>query len=140
MRHYTLIFIFDESYTNVILIQKKSNKFGHKNLWNGLGGKLEDGETLSYGVFREFYEESNLKYKDANLFAVLSFNDMKVHVFRGIADFPLDYKYETDEGIVKTWNVEDVNFIDTVVNVEWLIEMARDLDTSRKYVEVVYDQ
>jgi len=37
----------------------------HRFKWNGLGGKLEPGESPSAGVFREVMEESNLELGSA---------------------------------------------------------------------------
>ncbi len=60
MRTYTLAIIFNEK---KILLGKKKRGFG-KGLYNGFGGKLEDGETLLEGVERELHEEAGIRCMD----------------------------------------------------------------------------
>ena len=43
-----------------MLHRNKKDKDLHKGKWNGLGGKLEDGETPEEAVIREVKEESGL--------------------------------------------------------------------------------
>lgn len=45
----------------------------HKGKWNGLGGKLEAGESPDECVVREVREESGLRLLDARLRGVLTF-------------------------------------------------------------------
>jgi ADP-ribose pyrophosphatase YjhB (NUDIX family) len=52
----TLCFIRDG---DSILLGMKKRGFG-EGKWNGLGGKLKEGETLEEAVVREVYEESGL--------------------------------------------------------------------------------
>lgn len=47
----------------------------HKGKWNGLGGKLEAGESPDECVRREFKEESGLTLLDPRLRGVLTFPD-----------------------------------------------------------------
>ena len=51
---------------------KKKNDI-HKNKWNGLGGKLEPGESPEECVKREVFEESGLIIKSPNLHGVITF-------------------------------------------------------------------
>ena len=141
MKHYTLAFIFDESYERVVLINKKSNKFEHKGLWNGLGGKFEESDKDLYdSVERECNEESGLAVNNLEKYATLSFNEMQIHVFRGTGIFPPNYKYETDEGIVASKYIEEIDNFPCVENISWLVFLAIDFDKDRKFVEVVYEQ
>ena len=52
----------------------------HKDLWVGLGGKFEAGESPEDCVIREVYEESGLKIQNPKL--------------RGIITFPNDFDSE----------------------------------------------
>lgn len=54
-----------------------SNKRGHfkENIWNGLGGKFEKGETPEDCIIREVEEESGYKIKDPKLKGILLFPD-----------------------------------------------------------------
>ena len=51
---------------------KKKNDI-HKNKWNGLGGKLERGESPEECVKREVFEESGLIIESPNLHGVITF-------------------------------------------------------------------
>jgi 8-oxo-dGTP diphosphatase len=65
---------------------KKKNDL-HEGKYNGLGGKLEDGETPEECVIREVYEESGLMIKNPLFKGMLTFpmfdgkNDWIVFVF-----------------------------------------------------------
>ena len=51
---------------------KKKNDI-HKNKWNGLGGKLIEGESPEECVKREVFEESGLIIESPNLHGVITF-------------------------------------------------------------------
>jgi len=51
---------------------KKENDM-HAGKWNGLGGKLEPGETPEECAIREIYEESGLKVKNLTLKGIITF-------------------------------------------------------------------
>jgi len=59
----------------------------HKGKWNGLGGKMEQGETPEQGVIREVKEESGLLIKNPGLKGFINFplfdgsRDWNVFVF-----------------------------------------------------------
>lgn len=65
---------------------KKKNDI-HKNKWNGLGGKMELGETPEECVIREVKEESGLRIQKPELRGILNFpgfdgeNDWLVFLF-----------------------------------------------------------
>jgi len=52
---------------------KKKKWYSLKGKWNGLGGKMETGETPEECVVREVREESGLRIKDPNLRAIMTF-------------------------------------------------------------------
>jgi 8-oxo-dGTP diphosphatase len=51
---------------------KKENDM-HAGKWNGLGGKMEPGETPEECAIREIYEESGLKVKNLALKGIITF-------------------------------------------------------------------
>jgi 8-oxo-dGTP diphosphatase len=73
MKLATLCYIRKDAQTLMILRNKKKNDM-HAGKWNGLGGKLEPGETPEECAVREVLEESGLKVKKM--------------VFKGIITFP----------------------------------------------------
>lgn len=124
MRLFTLAFLFDPSYSRVLLIHKKRPDWQAGKL-NGIGGKLESEETPLAGIVREIREETNLKI-DAGLlrrFAQLHGHDWQVEVFASTVSGQ-EAKQMTDE------EIEWVNISaippHAIVNLTWLIPMAID--------------
>tara|TARA_Y100000591_G_C21795645_1_gene679184 strand:- start:479 stop:937 length:459 start_codon:yes stop_codon:yes gene_type:complete len=68
----TLCYLTDGNSTLMLHRVKKKNDI-HKNKWNGLGGKLNSGETPEECVVREIKEESGLDIKNPNLKGILTF-------------------------------------------------------------------
>jgi 8-oxo-dGTP diphosphatase len=81
----TLCYIKHNGKTLMVYRNKKPNDI-HEGKWNGLGGKLEAGETPEECVIREVEEESGLSIRDPKLCGLLIFpkfkgNDWYVFVF-----------------------------------------------------------
>lgn len=134
MKHYSLIFLFNQNKTHIVLITKDDE------IYNGLGGKFDEEDiNIEVCAERECNEESNLAVSGLDKFAVLKFEDMQVHVFRAIATFPNAYSYTTEEGLVQSINLDELKDITLVANSKWLIELALAYEDDRKYVEVFYD-
>ncbi len=64
MKKYTLGLIFDQSLSQILLMHKTKPAFQVGKL-NGLGGKIEEGETPEACIAREVREESGLNIKPA---------------------------------------------------------------------------
>lgn len=91
MRNTTLLFLIKKQDNKIseILLAMKKRGFG-VGRWNGVGGKLGDGETIEQAVIREAYEEINIVTKESDLqkVAELAFTfqhrpdfDQLVHVY-----------------------------------------------------------
>jgi len=72
MKLATLCYVQKDDKTLMLYRNKKENDI-HEGKWNGLGGKLEEGETPEECVVREIYEESGLKIKNPKLRGLLTF-------------------------------------------------------------------
>ena len=57
-KNYVVIMLFNKNKDKVLLI--KRNKKPYKNCWNGIGGKIEKGETWFEAAKRECLEETGL--------------------------------------------------------------------------------
>lgn len=68
----TLCYLFYEKQVLMMYRNKKENDF-HEGKWNGLGGKIEKGETALEGIRREVLEESGLIIKTPQLLGVCYF-------------------------------------------------------------------
>ncbi|MAV65175.1 MAG: DNA mismatch repair protein MutT [Candidatus Marinimicrobia bacterium] len=86
MKVSTLCYINDGFKTLMLHRTKKENDM-HKGKWNGLGGKLESGESPEECVKREVFEESGLKISSPILRGIITFpefdtqNDWLVFIY-----------------------------------------------------------
>jgi len=72
MKLATLCYVRWEGQTLMIHRVKKANDM-HQGKWNGLGGKLNPGETPEECAVREIYEESGLTVRNIYLKGFLTF-------------------------------------------------------------------
>ncbi|MBC1738161.1 NUDIX hydrolase [Listeria seeligeri] len=118
MYQYTLCFI--ERADEILLLNRQ--KAPWMGSWNGVGGKIEQGESLLHSIKREITEETGIP---ANAYQIRDIGVMKwfvsgenlggMHLF--IAKLPEDYLYPTpkatEEGILdfkkKTWILNPEN-------------------------------
>jgi 8-oxo-dGTP pyrophosphatase MutT (NUDIX family) len=84
MKEATLLFLVRD---DQVLLAMKKRGFG-ANRWNGVGGKIEPGETIEEAAIRECEEEIDVTPDNLQKMALLTFKneavkgqDMKVHVF-----------------------------------------------------------
>ena len=124
---YTCGFLVDDE-DHVLLIRKNRPAF-QKGRLNGIGGKLEPGETPIQAMAREFREETGLDISEANWreFAVLHIDANETpsvvhfYVTRGSLD---GHRTMTDEELV----VVDAHALpdECLWNLRWLIPLALD--------------
>jgi 8-oxo-dGTP diphosphatase len=72
MKLATLCYVRRDGQTLMIHRVKKANDM-HAGRWNGLGGKLNPGESPEECAIREIYEESGLKVRNPQLKGFLTF-------------------------------------------------------------------
>ena len=82
----TLCYIKDKDKTLMLYRNKKKDDY-HEGKWNGLGGKLEPGETPEDCVLREVKEETGLTIRNPMMHGIITFpkfdgeNDWYVFIF-----------------------------------------------------------
>lgn len=122
MQSYCLGFCKDANTGKVLLI-KKLNPDWQAGMLNGLGGKVEKGETHKDAMVREFEEECGIRVGGWRNFAriVDEKNGHCVWVFRAVADLT-DAKTTTEEEVIL---VDPRNLPENVLDsVTWLVPMA----------------
>lgn len=72
MKLATLCYVRAEGKTLMLLRNKKENDI-HEGKWNGLGGKMNAGETPEECVTREVFEESGLDIREPRLRGIITF-------------------------------------------------------------------
>ena len=98
----TLIYLMDGE--QVLMLERVKKKGDiHIGKWNGLGGKVELGESIKNCAIRELKEESGLSAERFEFAGHITFpefdkngNDWSVHVFRAFG--PSGELVECDEG------------------------------------------
>ena len=72
MKLATLCYLRKDGHTLMLHRIKKENDM-HPGKWNGLGGKLEPGESPEECVVREVEEESGLRIRNPRLHGIITF-------------------------------------------------------------------
>lgn len=94
--HYVLGFLFDEGRDHVLLIQKRRPAWQFGRL-NGIGGKIEAGETPLQAMARECEEEAGLTDLDWQHTATLIGQTFHVEVFAAFSLAAFYAQQKTDE-------------------------------------------
>jgi 8-oxo-dGTP diphosphatase len=126
MTKYVLGFLFDPRLEHVVLIEKRRPGW-QAGKHNGVGGKIEEGETPDQAMVREFREETGVEITTWRQYATLNSHagDFQLNVFFAIsADYDKVVSV-TDEEIV-VWYISELElWKDNIIpNVRWLIPMA----------------
>jgi len=128
---YTLGFIFSEDLKEVLLL--KMNKPGKWNdgLINGVGGHVEPGEGYKDCMLREGKEETGM-FVPWNYIGIYdgsehTNNEFKVFTYYTVIDkFKFDNKFQSPEGDLAWYNVDDIMKLKTVPNMKWMIPFCLD--------------
>ena len=109
MKLATLCYVQTASHTLMVHRNKKENDM-HEGKWNGLGGKIEPGESPEECVVREVLEESGLKISTPHLKGVLTFP-----AFDGLDDwYVFVFTADRFEGALTTDSPEgDLEWVET---------------------------
>ncbi|MEA3439525.1 MAG: 8-oxo-dGTP diphosphatase [Chloroflexota bacterium] len=107
----TLCYVRQNSKTLMIHRVKKHNDI-HEGKWNGLGGKIEAGETPEECAIREILEESGLVVKNLRLKGFLTFpqfaNHQDWYAFVYVIDVFEGELIDSPEGVLHWINDSDL--------------------------------
>ncbi len=118
---YVVGFLFDNDH-RVLLIKKKRPAWQIGKL-NGVGGKIEEGETPSDAIRREFLEETGSDIYVWRYFCRIRFPGGAVFFFRSNQVPSVKPMSKTDEKL--RWvKIARIKNYDIIPNVAWLIPMA----------------
>jgi 8-oxo-dGTP diphosphatase len=129
MQTYACGFLFSHDRTRVLLIRKRRPAWQAGKL-NGLGGKIEPGESPAEAMRREFREEANLDVAGWQEVLTLSGGDdagsgvaWRGHFFRAFGDIDAA-RAMTDETLER----HDARALppDTIPNLRWMIPLMLD--------------
>lgn len=121
---YVCGFLFSRDLTNVVLIRKLKPEWQRGKL-NGVGGKIEPGETWLQAMGREFREEAGLVVAHWRLFHVERFlNGTVVHFCCAVGE-PMRARTMTDEPVIVTDVRAGITPFTAMYNLPYLIPMAQ---------------
>ena len=126
MTYYVTGFMYSTGRRHVVLIEKINPEWQRGRL-NGVGGKIEHGETPQAAMAREFYEETGVATLPEawSLFAVINGGESyRVYFLRTFSD-DLMHARTVEAEEVGIYPVDDLPT--TVLhNLKWLIPMSLD--------------
>lgn len=125
MKRWTLGFVFNADFSQVLLIHKEHPEH-QRGKWNGLGGKYEEGETGVQCISREIEEESGLQIPTQEWVAMgrVHGEDWEMDIFTvSYTGVMSDAKTLTDERV--EWFPRDA-IPKTKRNLNWLIPLCYD--------------
>jgi 8-oxo-dGTP diphosphatase len=139
---YVVGLLFSEDRESVALVHKNRPEW-QNGKWNGVGGKVEPGETAEQAMRREFEEEAGVSLPSREWlvrwrqFATIAGPEktpgevaFRVHYFLCFSSAILNLETCTDEPV----GVWPVNYLpETVTNLRWLIEMALSMEKERAW-------
>lgn len=125
-KYYVAGFLFSEDYSHVALIRKLKPAWQNQKL-NGIGGKIElYDESPLYAMIREFKEEAGMEVKSWVEFCKLSGKDFEVYFYKATGD--LSKVISMEEEKIEIINVTNIQYEETLGNLQWLIPLALDAD------------
>ena len=71
MKRYVLLLLFTKDFKKILLM--KRNKKPYADLYNGVGGKIEENETVSEATIRECLEETNIQISQPKLLVTCTY-------------------------------------------------------------------
>jgi 8-oxo-dGTP diphosphatase len=139
MLHYTLGFLFNSDFSQVLLIHKLSPEW-QKGKVNGLGGKFEPNETAQECIQREVKEETDLNTlsEDWKKIGELHSSKWVVEVMAIVYDGKISDAQSVEKEKVEWFAVNNLpNNI--MSNLSWLIPMCKDFLVNKEIQEFVVE-
>lgn len=110
----------------LVALVTKAKPEWQKGKLNGVGGKVEEGETVLEAMVREFKEETGIltDEKDWGHFVTLHTKGSEIHFLRAQIGVDFNIKHLPEEP-VRWYGINDVMMRqDKIPNLNWLIPMA----------------
>ena len=122
MTNYVLGFAFNEYYKQLLLIEKEKPDW-QKGLYNGIGGKIRDGEPEVLAMIREFREEAGLftLLHDWRCFCKLNGSDCQMFCF--VSGININQAKSMEKEQIRIFDLNELPE-NKINNLSWLIPMA----------------
>ncbi len=111
---YNLVIVLNQEKTHVLMCLR--SKEPYTNLYNLLGGKIEEDEQVIDSAYRELYEESGMTN-----------NDIELTPFMDFVWHPIKMEMKVFKGVLN----KDVTLVDEVHKLYWLPLTENFFDTTK---------
>lgn len=118
-------FLFDDLGASVALIEKQHPEW-QRGLLNGIGGKVEEGESPLAAMIREFKEETGVVQEDWQHFATMIGGKWAVACYKANNTKALQAVRTTTDEIVCIVSLPDLHRAQRMRNLDMLISIALD--------------
>lgn len=124
-QEYVAGFCFDTAGERVVLVRKAKPAW-QAGLLNGVGGKVEPGESPADAMRREFLEEAGVDVVGWQAYAAVAGDWGRVDFFRVFVDEDVLAQVRTMEAEpVEVFDVDQLPQLAHVANLSWLVPLAR---------------
>lgn len=139
MKRYVVGFMFSEDEKEVLLIEKQTPAW-QKGFLNGIGGKLEEGESAAKAMVREFQEETGLhtKLTDWQPFVRIYVGEQACIDFYSYHSNKLYTAKTIEQEVVSHYLVQNLPK-NVMPNLRWLIPLSLDKKVSFEEPIVIHE-
>lgn len=124
MTNYVCGFYFNQTLQQVVLIWKNKPAWQRGKL-NGVGGKIEEGESPLNAMRREFKEECGIDHIEWNELVAITGEDWRVYFFYALGKTnEFEYAETQEEEEVAKIDIEDLDNYPHISNLPWLINLS----------------
>lgn len=142
-KNYVVIMLFNKSCNKLLLV--KRNKKPYQNCWNGIGGKIEEGETPLEAAKRECIEETNITMQNPRLLVtyvypesnIMNSNTKLSVIYDFVQEVPVKdnyeghYEWKDVEFVMNAYSKE----IAGLSNLNQFVKEIFDLENIKKFYE-----
>lgn len=124
-QEYVVGFLFDKYYkTEHVLLILKQKPLWQSGKYNGIGGKVEEGETPLEAMHREFKEEVGLEGLDWQPLCTITGSNEVVHFFDAYDDQRIWEKRKMEAETTMIFPVDYLFGVPLMQNLKFLIPLA----------------
>lgn len=123
MKHYVLGLVFNKDQSKILLVNKKRPSW-MKGMFNGIGGKIEEGELPEDAMHRESFEETGYDHRFEH---ALTFTcpGGTVYVFMASDNSETIAFKQIEDEILSVWDVQDIHStMPVMANLKWIIPLC----------------
>lgn len=102
MKNYVLIMLFTKDFKKTLLVKRAKKPY--KDCWNGIGGKIEEGENCTQAGIRECKEETGIDITNSKLLFTFVYPPSEINQYNN--DMSMSILYDFIDEIQVEENIE----------------------------------